>query len=109
MSENLTLDELAVPLRALRLLAVDFGRLPAPDVHVSTTYPERLELAFHDDLPGFERWREALGIVPDAVTYREQSDGRTRVLRASVDHAGATVRLTAYADVVVPALVGGAA
>ncbi|MFG2343988.1 hypothetical protein [Streptomyces phaeochromogenes] len=109
MSESLTLDDVAVPLRALRLLASDFGHLPAPDVHVSTTYPERLELAFHDNLPGFEMWREALGIFPDAVTYREQSDGRTRVLRASVDHAGAVVRLTAYADIVAPVLVGGAA
>ncbi|WP_326729317.1 hypothetical protein [Streptomyces phaeochromogenes] len=109
MSENLTLDDLAVPLRALRLLATDFGHLPAPSVQVSTVYPERLELAFHDDLPGFEMWREALGIVPDAVTYREQGDGRTRVLRASVDHAGAVVRLTAFADIVAPVLAGGAA
>ncbi|MFF5005203.1 hypothetical protein ACFY3G_20575 [Streptomyces phaeochromogenes] len=109
MSENLTLDDLAVPLRALRLLTTDFGHLPAPEVHVSTTYPERLELAFHDDLPGFEMWREALGVAPDAVTYREQSDGRTRVLRASVEHAGAVVRLTAYADIVTLVLVGGAA
>ncbi|MFE6173713.1 hypothetical protein [Streptomyces sp. NPDC056464] len=108
MSENLTLDDLAVPLRALRLLAADFGHLPAPAVHVSTIYPERLELTFYDDLPGFEAWREALGIAPDAVTYREQGDGRTRFLRASVDHAGAVVHLTVYADVVAPALVGGA-
>ena len=109
MSENLTLDDVAVPLRALRLLAVDFGHLPAPDVHVSTIYPEQLELTFYDDLTGFETWREALGIVPDAVTYREQGDGLTRVLRASVDHAGAVVQLTGYADVVAPVLVGGAA
>ncbi|MGW3416632.1 hypothetical protein [Streptomyces phaeochromogenes] len=108
MSENLTLDDVAVPLRTLRLLASDFGHLPAPTVSISPIYPERLELAFHDDLPGFEMWREALGIVPDAVTYREQSDGRTRVLRASVDHAGSVVRLTAYADIVTPALTGGA-
>ncbi|MFJ9243049.1 hypothetical protein [Streptomyces sp. NPDC101776] len=109
MSDALTLDDLAVPLRVLRLLAVDFGHLPAPVVHVSTIYPEQLDLTFYDDLPGFEMWREALGITPDAVTYREQSNGRTRVLRASVDHAGATVQLTAYADIVAPVPVGGAA
>ena len=34
-NEELTLDGLAVPLRALRLLAADFGHLPAPDVRVS--------------------------------------------------------------------------
>ncbi|MFF0158708.1 hypothetical protein ACFYRY_14400 [Streptomyces sp. NPDC005263] len=109
MSEDLTLDDVAVPLRALRLLAADFGHLPAPDVHVSTIYPDRLELTFYDDLPGFEVWREALGVAPDAVTYREQGNGRTRVLRASVDHAGAVVQLTGYADVVAPVLVGGSA
>ncbi|MEV7136679.1 hypothetical protein [Streptomyces tauricus] len=109
MSGNLTLDDLAVPLRVLRLLSVDFGHLSAPSVHVSTIYPERLELSFYDDLPGFEAWREALGVAPDAVTYRMQNDGRTGTLSASVDHAGATVHLIAYADVVAPALVGGAA
>ncbi|AWI30139.1 hypothetical protein [Streptomyces tirandamycinicus] len=109
MSDALTLDDLAVPLRALRLLAADFGHLSAPSVQVSTVYPERLELTFYDDLPGFETWREALGIVQDAVTYREQSDGRTRVLRTAVDYAGAVVRLTGYADIVAPVLAGGAA
>jgi len=109
MSENLTLDDVAVPLRTLRLLASDFGHLPAPDVHVSTIYPERLELTFYDDLSGFEMWREALGVAPDAVSYREQGDGQTRVLRASVDHAGAAVLLTGYADVVASVLAGSAA
>lgn len=109
MSENLTLDDLAVPLGALRLLAGDFGHLPAPVVHVSTIYPDQLDLTFYDDLPGFEMWRDALGVAPGTVTYREQSNGRTRVLRASVDHAGAAVQLTAYADVVAPVAAGGAA
>ncbi|MDX3759047.1 hypothetical protein [Streptomyces sp. AK02-04a] len=102
MSENLTLDDLAVPLRVLRLLAVDFGHLPAPDVHVSTIYPERLELSFYDDLPGFEMWREALGVDPDAVTYREQGDGGTRVLRSTAAYAGAEMELIGYGDVVTP-------
>ncbi|WP_455353787.1 hypothetical protein [Streptomyces sp. SYSU K217416] len=109
MSDLLTLDDLAVPLRALRLLATDFGHLAAPAVRVSTIYPERLELTFYDDLPGFEAWREALGIAPDTVTYHEQSDGRTRVLRTTVDHGGAAVHLTGYADIVAPVLVRGAA
>ncbi|MFE5370911.1 hypothetical protein [Streptomyces mirabilis] len=105
MSGNLTLDDVAVPLRVLRLLAVDFGHLPAPDVHVSTIYPERLELSFYDDLPGFEMWREALGVDPDAVTYGEQGDGRTRVLRSTAAYAGAELELIGYGDVPVPATV----
>ncbi|WP_338682184.1 hypothetical protein QD712_06975 [Streptomyces acidiscabies] len=103
MNENLTLDDLAVPLRALRLLAADFGHLPAPGVQVSTIYPDRLDLRWYDDLAGFEAWREALGIEPDAVEYREQSAGRTRVLRASGVCAGAELVLYGFGDVPVSA------
>jgi hypothetical protein len=103
MSEGLTLDDLAVPLRALRLLAADFGHLPAPSVDVSTIYPDRLKLTFYDDLSGFEAWREALGIAPDAVGYREQSDGCTRVLKATAGHAGAGLDLVGYGDITAPA------
>ncbi|WP_320774619.1 hypothetical protein [Streptomyces sp. CRN 30] len=99
MSKHLTLQDLAAPLRVLRLLAVDFGHLPAPHVQVSPVYPERLEMRFHDDLPGFEAWREALGVAPDEVVYREQSDGRTRVLMAMAAYAGAAVELTGFGDI----------
>lgn len=102
MTESLTLDDLTVPLRALRLLAADFGHLSAPAVSVSTIYPDRLELSFHDDLAGFEAWRDALGIPPEAVVYREQSDGRTRVLTASADRAGTVVDLVGYGDITAP-------
>ncbi|MFF0597337.1 hypothetical protein [Streptomyces antibioticus] len=102
MSEGLTLDGLAVSLRVLRLLAVDFGHLPAPTIDVSPIFPDQLGLRFHDDLAGFEAWREALGIVPGAVVYREQGDGSTRVLKASVDYAGAVLELIGYGDVPAP-------
>ncbi|MCK8438016.1 hypothetical protein G3I77_34910 [Streptomyces sp. D2-8] len=109
MSENLMLGGLAVALRSLRLLAVDFSHLPAPDVQVSPVFPDRLELGFHRGLPDFEVWREALGISPDAVVYREQGDGRTRVLKASADFAGSALELTGYSDACAPELIGGAA
>ncbi|WEO97363.1 hypothetical protein A6P39_026950 [Streptomyces sp. FXJ1.172] len=109
MNEGLTLDDLAAPLRALRLLAADFGHLSAPAVRVTPIYPERLELAFHDDLAGFEGWRDALGIAPDAVTHGTQSGGRTRVLRSSIEYAGAELELVAYARIPAEALVGAAA
>ncbi|QFQ99751.1 hypothetical protein F9278_30395 [Streptomyces phaeolivaceus] len=102
MSEILTLDGLAAPLRALRLLVTDFGHLPVPDVQVSPIYPDRLELRFHNDLNDFEAWREAVGIAPDAVEYREQNGARTRVLTVSGDYAGAVVVLTGYGDVTAP-------
>ncbi|MCX4698667.1 hypothetical protein [Streptomyces sp. NBC_01373] len=102
MSDGLTLDDLAVPLRALRLLAADFGYLAAPDVHLTPIYPNRVSLSFHRDLGAFEAWREALGIAPDAVRHGTQSAGRTRVLRASAQCAGAELELVAYADI--PAL-----
>ncbi|MBA4866281.1 hypothetical protein H1V43_34175 [Streptomyces sp. PSKA54] len=100
---------MAAPLRALRLLTAEYGHLPAPTVQVSTVYPDRLELTFHDDLSDFEAWRGVLGIAPSSVEYGEQSDGRTRVLRAQVDYAGALLRLTGYATIYEAATVGGAA
>jgi hypothetical protein len=109
MNGGLTLDDLAAPLRALRLLAADFGHLAAPTVGVTTIWPDRLELSLHGDLAGFEAWRDALGIAPDAVSHSTQSGGRTRVLIAFGHYAGATVKLVAYADVPAPALVGAAA
>ncbi|MFE7442183.1 hypothetical protein ACFU7X_17205 [Streptomyces chartreusis] len=109
MSEGLTLDGLAVALRALRLLTVDLGHLPAPCVDVSTHFPNRLALSFHDDLAGFEAWRESLGITPDAVTHGTQSAGRTRVLKATADFAGAALELTGFAEISDPAPAGSAA
>lgn len=109
MNERLTLDDLAVPLRALRLLAADFGHLPAPTVRVSPIYPDRLELSLHSGLPGFEAWREALGIAPEDVNHWLQDDGRTQVLRTTVAYAGAELELIGYGDIPAPVLVGGAA
>ncbi|MFG2954317.1 hypothetical protein ACGF5O_11360 [Streptomyces sp. NPDC048291] len=107
MSELLTLDGLAVPLRVLRLLAADFGHLPAPDVDLTRIYPDRLTLRFHAGLHAFEAWREALAVPPETVTHGVQGDGTTRVLKAATDYAGAEVHLYGYADV--PAMLGGAA
>ncbi|MGW0945194.1 hypothetical protein ACWD4O_21950 [Streptomyces sp. NPDC002623] len=111
-AETLTLDGLAVPLRALRLLAVDFGHLPAPVLSVSSIYPERLELSLHrGGLPGFEAWREALGVAPDDVDFHVQGDGRTGVLCTLTAYAGAELELVGYGDVDIPAsaAAGGAA
>ncbi|MDT0477985.1 hypothetical protein RM863_38295 [Streptomyces sp. DSM 41014] len=106
MNEPLTMDALAAPLRVLRLLAADFGHLPAPDVDLSRVYPDRLTLRYHEGLDAFEAWREALAVPPERVTHAVQGAG-TRVLRASADYAGAEVHLYGYSDV--PAVDGGAA
>ncbi|WP_405536394.1 hypothetical protein OG787_24540 [Streptomyces sp. NBC_00075] len=98
MRENLTLDGLTVPLRALRALAVDFPDLPAPTLEISTIYPSRLELALHQGLGPFEVWRAALGIAADAVEFREQSGGQTWTLHALAEFAGAELKLIAYGD-----------
>ncbi|GGS92478.1 hypothetical protein [Streptomyces violaceus] len=103
MTSSLTFDSLTVSMQALRLLAVDFPHLPAPDVDVSPLDPERLRLSFHDtsceSLAAFEQWRMALGIASDAVAHSFQSEDRTRVLKAEGLFAGAVVVLTAFADV----------
>lgn len=104
MSEELTLDDLAVPLRALRLLAADLGHLPAPDVDVTQIYPKNLRLSFHrGGLAAFEVWRETLRIAPGAVRHGTQDGGLTRVLRTEVHYADAELELVAYADVHTPA------
>ncbi|MFC8170929.1 hypothetical protein [Streptomyces sp. NPDC057325] len=94
-----TLADLSAPLMALRLLAVEFAHLPAPRVGVSTLYPERLELTFHDDFAGFEAWREALSIAPESVVHHVQCDGQTAVLNVHATFAGADVELTGYAKI----------
>ncbi|MFF9427692.1 hypothetical protein [Streptomyces sp. NPDC014746] len=95
----------------LRLLAAEFPHLPAPTVEVSTIYPERLELTFHDELTGFETWREALNIAPESIVHRVQAGGLTRVLRVHATFAGAEVMLTGFAEVqaVEPLLAGSGA
>lgn len=93
------LSALDGPLRALRLLAVDYPHLPAPCVSVSTVTPALLELSFHDDLAGFEAWRETLGIDPEAVSYRVHAHGGTRVLKAETQYAGACLHLIGFAEI----------
>ncbi|MFD5227647.1 hypothetical protein ACFWJ5_03780 [Streptomyces qaidamensis] len=99
MTDTLTFDSLAVPMQALRLLALDFPHLPAPDIDLTRIYPDRLTLCFHDGLDGFEAWREALGVLPEQVTHGVQGGGGTRVLKASTVYAGADVQLRGFADV----------
>ncbi|MFG2284835.1 hypothetical protein ACGFOU_01935 [Streptomyces sp. NPDC048595] len=93
------MNDLAAPMRALRLLAADFPELPAVNVNVCTFAPDQLELVSHDNLGAFEAWREAAGILPESVTYKEQSEGRTRVLCASTDYAGVHLRLVGFSDI----------
>ncbi|MEV7830330.1 hypothetical protein AB0P12_06830 [Streptomyces subrutilus] len=94
-----TLSSLDAPLRVLRLFGAEVPHLPAPCVRVTTIYPDQLELAFHDDLAAFEAWREALQIAPESVSRGVQSGGRTHVLEAEVDYAGARLRLVGYAAI----------
>ncbi|MFF7973349.1 hypothetical protein [Streptomyces sp. NPDC007905] len=116
MNQVLALDDLSVPLRVLRLLAIDFPDLTAPNVDVSPVYPQVLRLSLHetscDSFAAFESWRLALGIEPGTVDFHIQSDGRTAVLQGRGAYGGADVELTAYAaslaDGTVSAGAGGA-
>jgi hypothetical protein len=94
--EAVTLDDMRAPLRALAALATHHAGLPAPDVTASTITPGSLELSFHEALSAFEVWREALGIVPEAVTYGELRSSGTPVLRAATGYAGARIELVGY-------------
>ncbi|WP_405408433.1 hypothetical protein [Streptomyces decoyicus] len=96
---TLTLDAMSAPLLALRLFSAEYPHLPAPCLDVSTVYPDRLTLSFHDDLAAFEAWRDALGIAAESITHHVQCDGRTQVLEAKADYAGAQLHLVGYAKV----------
>ncbi|MBT2454017.1 hypothetical protein [Streptomyces sp. ISL-86] len=89
-------EALSAPLLVLRLFASEFPHLPAPGVSVSTVYPDRLELSFHNDFAGFEAWRDVLGIAPENVSFHVQ-DGRARVLKTETHYAGAWLLLIGYA------------
>ncbi|MEV6531690.1 hypothetical protein AB0M86_19220 [Streptomyces sp. NPDC051639] len=111
MSTILTLDALSAPLRALRLLAVNFPDLPAPVVDVSSIYPDRLSLSLHAPQGGFtafEAWRTALGIDPDTVDFHVQCDHRTGVMTAQTEYGGADIELTGYTQVPASARLSGA-
>ncbi|MFJ4790559.1 hypothetical protein [Streptomyces sp. NPDC088794] len=103
MNESLTLDALTGPLGVLRLLAVDFPHLPAPNVDVTPLYPKVLRLSLHettyDSFAAFEQWRPALGIAPDAVDFHIQCNRRTAVLNGRGTYGGVDIELTAYATV----------
>jgi len=88
--------DLSRPMALLRLLAADHSTLPAPHVHVSPIYPDLLTLSIHDDLAGFEAWREALGVDPDSVGRNVQSNGTTAVLKAVATIAEARVEIVGY-------------
>ncbi|QIY63471.1 hypothetical protein HEP85_19880 [Streptomyces sp. RPA4-2] len=111
MSDVLTLEGLSAPLRALRLLALDFPDLPAPVVDVSSIFPDRLALSFHlsqGGFTGFEAWRAALGIAPDAVDFHVQCDHRTGVLSARTEYGGADIELMGFTEVSADARMSGA-
>ncbi|MFD3416757.1 hypothetical protein [Streptomyces decoyicus] len=97
-----TLSSLGAPLLLLRMFSVEYPHLPAPCLDVSTVYPDLLTLSFHDDLGGFEAWRDALGIAAESVSHHVHSDGRTQVLEAKADYAGARLRLVGYAKTPTP-------
>ncbi|MEW1923823.1 hypothetical protein [Streptomyces sp. NPDC088360] len=99
MSYADTLHDLSTALTALRIVSADLAELPAPAVRVTPIYPTLLELSLHDDLGAFEPWRNALGIARQDIDFRTQGDGRTWVLCATTDYAGARVKLIAFGAV----------
>ncbi|MEV7865288.1 hypothetical protein AB0P17_04085 [Streptomyces sp. NPDC088124] len=96
MTATLVLNDLAVPLRALRMLAVDFPDLPAVEAQMSPIYPNRLDLGLHDDLAAFEMWRTALGIPGEVVTFHQEPGGTSMWLNCRTEYAGADLHLTGF-------------
>ncbi|MFD7548539.1 hypothetical protein [Streptomyces sp. NPDC059816] len=102
MSDTTVLAGLSASLAALRVLAVDYGHLPAPDVQIGDLFPHRLELSFHggDGLAAFEAWRQALDVHPYTVSAAPHSGGEGRMwaLTATTRFAGAAVLLVGVGE-----------
>lgn len=94
-----TMSGLSAAVTVLASLMTRFPDLPAVDVHVSTIFPDQVELSAHNDLGAFEAWREALGIDPGAVVHKIQSRGTTRVLDAHAVFTGIRLRLVGYSEI----------
>jgi hypothetical protein len=92
-SQTLTIQQPA--LKALAAIALAFPHLPAAGIHLSTIYPDQIDVDLHDDLSDFEAWREALDIAPDAVERVELPSRMTLCVVGSF--AGAEVFLHGYA------------
>lgn len=94
-----TLADMSAALLAVRVLLSEHAGLPGGQIRVSDIFPGQVDVSLHEDLSAFETWRAALGIAPDLVTCGTQSGGRTRVLKAATDYAGARICLTGFSEV----------
>lgn len=90
-----TLAQQRPALGALAQMAGAFAHLPGAHLDISPTYPDQLTISVHDDLGAFEVWREALGITPDAVSYKALTSHMH--IKAEGTFAGAAVELVGYA------------
>lgn len=101
MSEKTTAGprfaDLGGPLELLRQLRAEHPELPALYVEIFPSSPGRLRLRIHNDLPGFEAWREALGIAPETLRRNLQSGDTVMVLTALGEVAEVPVELTGFA------------
>jgi hypothetical protein len=95
VDDELSMARMSAPVAALALLLAGHPGLPAPCIGVSSVYPDRLSLSFHDVPGAFDAWLTALRITPAAVT--EKPLGRTTwVLHAATTYGGAHIQLTDY-------------
>ncbi|MFG3410194.1 hypothetical protein [Streptomyces sp. NPDC048142] len=97
-----TMGGLSAAVAVLASLMARFPDLPAVDVHVSTVYPDQLELSAHSGLTAFEAWREALGIDPWSVVHGVQSGGTTHRLNAHTVFTGVRLCLVGYSEIAEP-------
>ncbi|MFJ6615418.1 hypothetical protein ACIQPT_34655 [Streptomyces sp. NPDC091289] len=94
MKHNLTLQAQGSPVLLLAYLHRENSYLPAAEFHLSPIYAERLEISLHDDLPGFEVWRVALGL--EVPMPRNRDETSWVVVDGVVDDV--RVRLTGFAS-----------
>lgn len=94
MTETLASQKKAI--EAAATIARVFPHLPAAQIGVSHVYPDQVEISLHESLADFEAWREALGILPDAVSRKDLATEQQH-LGATGRFAGAAVVLNGFA------------
>lgn len=97
---NTTVAGRSAAIVALRLMAVEFPDLPAPDFAVRrVNSPDNsgigIVLSLHDSLAHFERWRTALALDPGQVNYSDLTSCQCLTLFGT--YAGVPIELVGFA------------
>ncbi|MER7412966.1 hypothetical protein [Streptomyces cacaoi] len=90
------LDDLSAPITTLALLLARRD-LPAAHIKISSIFPDRLTVSFHDNPDAFRHWLTALGLTPeDGINQAADNRAWTTV---TTSYGGADIELFSFTPV----------